>query len=195
MFKYKPFIANRRNRNLKDLIGQTAIKNNKVVRKKQRTKGKCCSCLTKTSNLCCRQITSTSSFTSHQTKKSYTIYHNTTCKSNFVIYLMQCRKCSIQYVGKTETPFNHRLNNHRNNAYRPKQDTIPACRHFTENNHDFNRDAKFTLIEQIHDTTKTHSQRQKIIIERENFWITELKTLAPYGLNQDHLTKLEALIV
>ena len=184
-FKDKPFIAYRRNRNLKDLIGQTTIKNNKVVRQKKKSQGKCRPCLTKTNNLCCRQINSTSSFTSHQTKQSYTIFHNTTCKSTFVIYLLQCKKCSIQYVGKTETPFNHRLNNHRNNAYKSKQDTIPACRHFNENDHDFNRDAKFTIIEQIQDNNKTHSQKQKIILQRENFWILKLKTLTPYGLNQE----------
>ena len=98
---------------------------------------------------------------------------------------MECRKCHIQYVGKTETPFNQRLNNHRNNAYRPRLETIPACRHFYGNNHDFNKDAKFTIIEQIHDSTKSLKQRQKIILQRENFWITELNTLTPNGLNQE----------
>ena len=69
---------------------------------------------------------STSAFTSQQTKKTFTIFHNTTCKSTFVIYLMECRKCHIQYIRKTETAFNQRLKNHRSNAYRPKPDTIPA---------------------------------------------------------------------
>ena len=39
---------------------------------------------------------------------------------------MKCRKCHIQYIEKTETPFNQRLNNHRSNAYRPKPDNIPV---------------------------------------------------------------------
>ena len=99
---------------------------------------------------------------------------------------MECRKCHIQYVGKIETQFNQRLNNHRNNAYRPKPDTIPACRHFSDNNdHDFNKDAKFTLIEQIHDRTRSLKQKQHTILQRENFWITELRTLSPHGLNQE----------
>lgn len=184
-FKEKPFVAYRKNRNLKDLIGQTTIENNKVLRKKTQQKGKCRPCLTKTNNLCCRQIQSTSLFTSQQTKRSYTIFHNTNCKSTFVIYLLECRKCHIQYVGKTETPFNHRLNNHRNNAYRPKLDTIPACKHFNNSGHDFNKDAKFTIIEQIRNFSKPTSERRKIILQRENFWITELKTLNPLGLNQE----------
>ena len=180
----KPFLAYRRNRNLKDLIGQTTLNNNKVIRKKPKEKGKCRPCLTKSNNLCCRQIQSTSTFTSQQTKKTFTIFHNTTCKSTFVIYLMECRKCHIQYIGKTETAFNQRLNNHRSNAYRPKPDTIPACKHFNGKDHDFNRDAKFTLIEQI-GNSKTTVEKQTIILQRENFWITTLRTLTPLGFNQE----------
>ena len=81
---------------------------------------------------------------------------------------MECRKCHIQYIGKTETAFNQRLNNHRSNAYRPKPDTIPACKHFNGKDHDFNRDVKFILIEQI-GNSKTIAEKQKIILQRENF--------------------------
>ena len=183
-FKEKPFIAYRRNRNLKDLIGQTTINKNNVQRKKTNEKGKCRPCLTTTANLCCRQVLSTSTFKSQQTKRLYTIFHNITCKSSNIIYLLECKKCHIQYVGKTETPFNLRLNNHRRNAYHPNDETIPACIHFSDNNHDFNRDARFTLIEQIHSTHST-TKRKHIILQRENFWITELKTLTPNGLNQE----------
>ena len=77
---------------------------------------------------------------------------------------MEYRKCRIQCIGKTETTFNHRLNNHRNNAYRPRPNTIPAYRYFKGKSHDFNRDAKFTLIEQIKSNTKPTSERQKIIL-------------------------------
>ena len=36
--------------------------------------------------------------------------------------------CNIQYVGKSETSFNVRLNNHRKDVSNPK--TIPAYIHF-----------------------------------------------------------------
>ena len=35
------------------------------------------------------------------------------CKSSFVNYLLECYICNIQYVGKSETPFNNRLNDNR----------------------------------------------------------------------------------
>ena len=41
---------------------------------------------------------------------------STNCKSDFVIYLLECKKCHIQYVGKAETDFNLRLNNHHKDA-------------------------------------------------------------------------------
>ena len=98
---------------------------------------------------------------------------------------MECRKCNMQYVGKSETKFNIRLNNHRKDSYNPKNDTIPACIHYSKNNHDFNRDAMFTILEKIKDETLPPERKRKILMKRENFWITKLKTLQPNGLNHE----------
>ena len=94
------------------------------------------------------------------------------------------QKCKIQYVGKIETPFNVRLNNHRHDAYNPTEDTIPAAKHFFTN-HDFNRDAKFIIIEKIKDYSKSQEEIGHILLRRENFWIMKLKTLKLNGLNQE----------
>ena len=185
-FEQRPKLVYRRNKNLRDFIGQTTINNNKVVKKKVLKQGKCRPCLTNTRNLCCRQVASATSFKSFQTKQVFKILHNTTCRSNNVIYLMECCKCNMQYVGKCETSFNIRLNNHRINAYKPTNDSIPACKHFHGDGHDFNRDAKFTIIERIGDTNqKSQEQISRIILQRENFWIVKLKTLTPHGFNQE----------
>ena len=147
--------------------------------------GKCQPCRSNIRNLCCKQILNTHTFTSYQTTQTFKIFHNTNCRSKYIIYLLQCTICHIQYVGKSETAFNIRLNNHRNNARNPKDDTIPACKHFHGNGHDFNKHAKFTIIEQIKDFTKTDEERHAILLRRENFWILKLKTLTPYGLKID----------
>ena len=55
--------------------------------------------------------------------------------------------CKIQYVGKSENPFNLRLNNHREDVNNLK--AIPACNHFKIHGHKFMKHAKFTLIEQL----------------------------------------------
>ena len=65
-----------------------------------------------------------------------------------VIYLLQYTKCNIQHVGKAETEFNIRLNNHQKDVWKP--DAIPGGRYFAGKNHNFKTHAKFILIEQIH---------------------------------------------
>ena len=91
------------------------------------------------------------------------------------MYLCTCRKCLTQYVGKTKWPFNQRLNKHRFN------DPVPGApqidQHFNQAGHDFDRDAKFTLIGEIKNLDKESKRRR--IKARENFWIKELKTLHP----------------
>ena len=53
-----------------------------------------------------------------------------------------------QYVGKSETEFNVRLNNHKKDVTR--KDSIPALNHFDNIvGHNFNTYAKFILIEQL----------------------------------------------
>ena len=68
------------------------------------------------------------SFRSQQNARIFTIFYHVNCKSDFVIYLLECKKCHIQYVGKAETDFNLRLNSHRKDVY--KADVITASRHF-----------------------------------------------------------------
>ena len=60
---------------------------------------------------------------------------------------MECELCEVQYVGKAETAFNIRLNNHRKDVNNPN--SIPADLHFRKLGHSFNLHAKFTLIKQL----------------------------------------------
>ena len=68
----------------------------------------------------------------------------------------------IQYIGKAETPFNIRLNNHRKDANGNNPKAIPAFTHFKQPGHNFNKHAKFTLIEQINNTINTDIDTIKI---------------------------------
>ena len=117
--------------------------------------------------------------------KSFSNINKTNCHSICVIYLMECRKCKIQYVGKTKTAFNVRLNKHRSDAAHPTPTTIPGDLHFTNPHHNFLNDAKFTIIEEIKGKSKLIEEKDNILLKRENFWITKLKTLKPLGLNQE----------
>ena len=79
---------------------------------------------------------------------------------------MECTLCKKYYVGKSETSFNIRLNDHRKDVKKP--DAILACRHFQERNHVFNKHAKFIIIDEL---TKTPNQKDILrqrLTEREH---------------------------
>ena len=184
-FQSSPIIAFRKNKSLKQIIGSNTIEHNKkLLRSNNKVNGKSSPCLSNTRTLCCKQVVSTTSFKSNQTNCVFKIFHDINCKSTFLIYLLACNICNIQYVGKSETTFNIRLNNHRKDV--KDSNALPADKHFTLPGNDFNKNARFTLIEKLANTNKvvTETLRERLK-HRENFWIIELRTLTPTGLNKE----------
>ena len=114
VFDKKPMITYKRKKNLGELIGGHTLQDRKVFKTYlQIIKGESKLCkITNRSSLCCTQVVNTKTFESYQTKRTFKNFHKLNCKSSFVIYLMECTLRKIQYVGKAETPFNIRLNNH-----------------------------------------------------------------------------------
>ena len=178
-------IAFKRNKNVGELIGGNTIKNNKVQKSNEiKRKGKCTPCYSNNRALCCKQLQNTETFKSFQTKQTFRIYHHLSCKSKYIIYLMECNLCKIQYVGKSETSFNIRLNNHRKDTKNTK--SIPADSHFRKPGHDFTKNARFILIEQLNNIENKSKESLRLILKRrEDFWIKKLETLKPKGLNQE----------
>ena len=131
-------------------------------------------CSSKSGNLCCKQVVHTQSFKSSVTQKKIHIFHDLDCKSKLLIYLMECRICCIQYIGKSETEFSIRLNNHRKGVN--KQNAPQADRHFKLPNHNFNEHARFTLIERLNNMRTDKDLATLRLKKREDFWIETLKT-------------------
>ena len=182
-FTEKPIVAYRRNRNIKDTICSYHIVNDKVERK-QRKFGSCSPCLSRKNNLCCKQVKRTKTFRSNVTKRYYKIRQTVNCKSNWVIYLLTCKKCYIQYTGKSEWPMNTRVNKHRFDA-NARTISIPVSEHFKTPGHSFEDDAEFIIIEKLENFEETTEKLKEKLKQRENFWIKELKTLKPHGLNME----------
>ena len=117
-------ITYKRNKNHGELIGGNTLQSGKIFKTHlQIIKGESKSCNTANkSSLYCTQVVNTKTFESYQTKRTFKILHKLNFKSSFAIYLMERTICKIQYVGKVETPFNIRLNNHRKdtNGNNPK---------------------------------------------------------------------------
>ena len=185
-FQNRPVMAYRRNKNLRDLIGQVHLSRNKKVipRKRPRITGSS-ACLSRANNLCCRHTVSTKTFTSANTGETLTILHNMNCKSRFCIYLGHCTLCpKSQYVGKSEPEAHLRYNTHRRDVHGPLGG--PFDKHFLQAGHRFNDHARFTLLEQINPKGKTASEIRTLMEDREDYWMTRLKTITPDGHN-DHL--------
>ena len=87
----------------------------------------------------------TNTLKSQQTKRTFNIFFNLNCKTEYVIYLMECILCKIQYDAKSGTTFNIRLNNPRKVTKKP----ILACKHFQQQGHNFNKHAKFIIIDKL----------------------------------------------
>ena len=182
LFQQQPNIAFRRNKNLRQIICNHRIHNNKIIKKKY-VIGKCHPCLSRRDNLCCKQMVNTSIFTNRKTGKQYNILHKLNCKSSHVIYLIECTLCNYKpYVGKSEHPSNLRTNNHRSDS--KKKDSIPVDQHYGQPGHDFTKHARITLIEQIQHRNKSKEEMTHILEKREDFWIEALDTLHPNGFNQ-----------
>ena len=186
LFQEKPILAYRRNRNLQNILCKHKLENNKPISKRKRKIGKCRPCLGRQNNKCCKQMVTTDHFTNRKTGKVFNIFHNLNCKSSNVIYLIECILCNNKpYVGKSETRSNVRTNNHRSDAKKP--DSIHVDRHFFENeDHDFEKHAKITLIEKVENTAHmTQPEITTILEQREDFWMLKLNTLIPDGFNQE----------
>ena len=104
-------------------------------------------CFSKSRNLCCKQVLHLQYFKTSVTQKTENISHDLNWKSKLSIYLMECRICPIQYIGKSEIEFNTILNNHCKDVNR--QNAPQANQHFKLPYQNVNQHARFTLIEQL----------------------------------------------
>jgi len=132
----------------------------------------------------CRYIDAGKTFKSTATSRTFKILHKLDCKSSFVIYAIECTKCKKQYVGKSETDLNIRLNNHRSHI-KNKIKSCEIAEHFIDNlDHNFEDDIKVTAIEKLKNEELDDDRKKHILKNRETFWIRTLNTFQPLGLNK-----------
>ena len=135
--------------------------------------------------LTCPALKTGSRFTSTITGRSYKVLGNQalSCSTTSVVYLITCRRCGIQYVGETGQQLRKRMNNHR--ASIRNLQPQPIYKHFNSDGHSL-EDLTMQPIERVElsdddDEVSLHSKR----LHREDFWMRELKTIQPYGLNDN----------
>ena len=113
--------AFKRNKNLKELIKSSTTKWKDIMKKDE-----CYPCSVNNRTLSCKLLIFLSTLKGQQTDKSYSTFNEVNCFSAYVIYLMWWTLSKKQYVGKSETSFNIRLNNHRKEVEKPDA-ILQAC--------------------------------------------------------------------
>ena len=109
----------------------------------------------------------------------FTVDFDTSCKTDKCIYLISCKICTMRYVGKTWGPIRNRFNGHRSNIRAGTEAEIMLT-HFTDHIHGHSLS---NMVVKPIEICKDKNELSK----REDFWIAELNTVFPYGLNWTHL--------
>ena len=110
------------------------------------------------------------------------------CNSKMVIYLLTCKTCNIQYVGKSVPPFRARFNNYRTKyrkyLERKNNNTLHIGKpipqsglfaHFAQEDHHGFDDWSFVLIDRGFNDVQLR--------KKECFWQYKLNVFEPEGLN------------
>ena len=122
----------------------------------------------------CDYIKETDTFRSKVTDKSYTVDTFVTCKTKNVVYLIECKVCRKQYVGMTTRALHKRFNEHMSDI-RNKRTQKSVAEHFNLPEHSM-EDLTIMIIDQEDDANTLR--------KRERYWINELSTKAPKGINR-----------
>ncbi len=177
-----PRICYRRNKNIADKLVRARVKgskkppvstNNVTIKYQPSFKSHSAPCSTPLCR-CCKLMSKKEVIYSTEGKPSKT-QENTNCQSKGVIYLIECTLCTKKnmYVGQTSRTIRERIAGHR--AVHGKK-TMPLYHHLKKPNHSFNN-ISVTILEKIPNPSEER------LLERENIWMTKLKTKLPQGLN------------
>ena len=153
----------------------------------------------------CEAIVDDTQFTSQVTGRTFQIREGPLhCNSKNVVYLMECRTCSIQYVGSCgsdkigndqKNKFRFRYNayksKHREYSRRMENGTLGVGKavpqtslhaHFAQPDHNGIEDMSFKIID--------CASNLRDIKKRESFWQYKVKTFLPDGLNDGNVDTL-----
>ena len=120
----------------------------------------------------CPVMNEAKSFKSTNTGKSYKIRQRLDCDSDWLIYLVTCKKCQGQYVGKSKTPFKIRHSNHKQEI---KKDKGGLGHHYGSKGVCNYSDVSVTLIEQV------KHKNLEFLANRETWWQHQLRVFVQNG--------------
>lgn len=164
---YKPILAFRRPKNLRDYLVRSSFADRTHHFSQTCDRRRCSNC---------KNIIKADVFTSNSTQESFKMRYSTDCTSQNVIYLIECKRCKMQYIGQTNQQVSKRMNSHRFdiNTYDGQSYATNVSLHFNSDSHSLT-DFRFLPI----DVVKNEMDR----LCKETYWIHKLDTLHPKGMN------------
>ena len=106
----------------------------------------------------------------------YNVEFDASCDTKNCVYLISCKICTMKYVGRTTTIIKTRFSSHCAHIRNGTEAKIMLA-HFNEHSGHGLCNMVIKPIELCKDNVE--------LCKREAFWITELNTIYPYGLNLD----------
>ena len=192
VFPRTPIVAYRQPKSLKDILVRAVVKN------QTSEPNECRGCNGRSNCEVCGLLVKSDKFSNMDGSRTYNLRKGTLhCNSTKVVYLMTCKTCNKQYVGKTVPIFRLRLNNYkskfrsyyrkRKNGTLKKDKLIPQAglyEHFISHGNIKGFDSgkkkdedwsfwSFQLIDSSPD--------DNMLLQRESFWIYELGTFRTRG--------------
>ena len=129
----------------------------------------------------CKVLEEGSVFYSRSTGEQYTIRQNINCRSKNVIYLVNCKMCRMQGVGKSED-FKTRISNYISHIIQSKA-TCSIVKHFIEMEGHSVEHFGIMGIVQIENHLGTKSALKKMLADFEGYWQIKLQTIESWGMN------------
>ena len=133
----------------------------------------------------CHILITDNSFTSNLTKRNFSThsFENLSCKSSNVIYGIECSLCGMIYVGETKGQLRSRMSGHRFQINHSGNQLL--YKHFNLPDHSI-LSLRVRILEKIYHPTNNPNLSTPFRRKREDYWIKQLGTAAPYGCN-DHI--------
>ena len=129
----------------------------------------------------CLNVNGANSFASSVTKEEYKINNCFDCNEKCLIYVLTCKVCLKQDVGKTVDEFRLRWNNYKSNNIKHQRSEPCMQEHLFEH---FNEECRHGFLEYVSITLIDKTDPSESL-KRENYWKNVLKTVASLGLNNE----------
>ena len=157
VFKDGFMVAYKRNKNLSELLCRARLypDSDKIIRKSDIGWYNCEKCLS-----CKHSFTSRKEVHFYSQNRDMKLRSRLCCLDSNVVYIIECRRCLLQYGGSTEQKYRLRCNQWRSDI-KINSKMSQVIEHFNSKNHEVQRDFRMMPIEKVYGDRDTLRIRER----------------------------------